>query len=381
MKKTILYIAVAICSIAISCSNNSTEHPSLQLGYNYFEVWYDTKGCYVDIKSTDAWSATTDCEWITITTPSNEAGASQLQFAITENLDNEAREGVITIRTNNSQLSAILTVKQYEKREEYMQITYVTNNGKEVEISTPNAFNANIISNTYANGEGVIKFDATLTSIQTQAFYGNAALKHITLPESLAKIEEWAFSACVCLTKANIPERVTHIGSMAFAYCNQLQEIVIPESVIEIGESAFCGCSGLTRIAGKFASADERCLVIDNVLVQFAPKGVNKYTIADGITAIEHDAFYESLSLREITIPSSVKSIGDYAFYYCESLKNVYCKANIPPTLGVSVFDNFDNGTDTPIGCTIHVPTASVDAYKNAANWKNYKKYINGYTF
>jgi hypothetical protein len=129
---------------------------------------------------------------------------------------------------------------------------------------------------------------------------------------------------------------------------------------------------------GKFASADNRCLVIDNTLRHFAPKGLTKYEIADGITAIAHDAFYESLRLQSVTIPQSVTSIGEYAFYYCENLKSVYCKRPTPPELGASAFDNSDNGTDKPIGCKIYVPTSAVDLYKAAENWKRYKSYIYG---
>ena len=33
------------------------------------------------------------------------------------------------------------------------------------------------------------------------------------------------------------------------------------------------------------------------------------------------------------------------------------------------------------IGCNIYVPTASVDAYKSAEYWSDYKNYIVGYDF
>jgi hypothetical protein len=170
---------------------------------------------------------------------------------------------------------------------------------------------------------------------------------------------------------------------MAFAYCNKLEEIVIPDSVQEIEESAFCGCSGLKRIAGKFASADERCLVIDGKLVQFAPVGVQQYVVPEGIAAIEHDAFYESFSLREITIPASVSSIGDYAFYYCESLKSVYCKATTPPkALGLCDWKAFENNAPD---LKIYVPksdgSAVLEAYKSAEGWKTYADIIEEYDF
>lgn len=109
----------------------------------------------------------------------------------------------------------------------------------------------------------------------------------------------------------------------------------------------------------------------------FAPKGLTEYVIADGITTIAHDAFYASTSLKTVTIPLSVTSIEEYAFYYCENLKSVYCRPTIPPALGEGVFVNYDGG-DKPIGCKIYVPTQSVEAYKSANNWNRYKAYIYG---
>ena len=367
------FIVATLVAILASCASEEEIAPKLVLSESSIEVWFDTDGYAVGVDASHKWVATTDCEWITIDAP---VGGATLRISFAENSGDVAREGTVMLESSGSQLSALLCVKQYEKREEYMRLTYKTVDKKALDMNWDNVFNANVVSNLYSNGEGVLKFDATLTSINQEAFYENTALSTILVPESLQTIGSFAFTGCSYLVSANIPQRVKRIEMMAFAYCNKLEEIVIPDSVQEIEESAFCGCSGLKRIAGRFASADERCLVIDGKLVQFAPVGVQQYVVPEGIAAIEHDAFYESFSLREITIPASVRSIGDYAFYYCENLKSVYCKAITPPSLGESVFDNFDGNTEKPIGCKIYVPAASVETYKSAKNWSRYKGYI-----
>ena len=75
------------------------------------------------------------------------------------------------------------------------EIWYTSSDGK---VVTPisDAFGASIISNTYSNGKGVIKFDNSVTSIG-----------------------DWAFYDCTGLTSINIPNSVTSIGSYAFYGC------------------------------------------------------------------------------------------------------------------------------------------------------------------
>ena len=229
-------------------------------------------------------------------------------------------------------------------------------NGSTTKATTPyntKAFGANIISNTYdaENECWVIKFDGKVTTIGYEAF----ARRNIT--------------------NITIPDSVTTIGAYAFGWCSSITSITIPDSVTWIGESAFIGCSSLNEFKGKFASEDGKCLIIDGVLNSSARAGLTEYTIPDNVNTIGAYAFNNCKSLTSVTIPDNVTTIGQSAFYGCSSLTSVYCKATTPPSMGSNVFNNNASGRK------IYVPDESVDAYKAATYWSEYKSYIVGYDF
>lgn len=258
----------------------------------------------------------------------------------------------------------------------------------------------------------------SVTSIAMGAFSTCTELVSIHIPNSVTSIGEEAFSGCTSLTSIEIPSSVTSIEDAAFYGCSSLSSIEIPDSVNSIGEVVFVDCPKLTAFTGKYASADNRCLIIDGVLASFAPAGLTEYTIPDSVTTIGRGtfgdcteltsikipnsvtlieegvfegctgltsvkisdsvtsigglAFYGCSSLTTIDIPSSVTSIGNYAFSDCTSLASAYCRPTIPPTAGMDIF-----GVDIP-NLRIYVPSASASAYKAADGWSYYANKIAG---
>ena len=209
-----------------------------------------------------------------------------------------------------------------------------------------------------------------LTSIY---FYQCEALERVTLPSTLTSISVEAFGGCTSLTNITIPNSVTLIEDSAFIGCTNLTSITIPNNVTSIEDQTFNYCDNLQSFKGKFASSDNRCLIMnDGTLVAFAPAGLTDYTIPDGVTKIGRCALNGCDNLTNITIPESVRSIGDYGLY-CENLKEIYCKPSTPPSLGY--YDVF------PSSAKIYVPTKSVNAYKAANGWNKYTNPIVGYDF
>ncbi len=70
-------------------------------------------------------------------------------------------------------------------------------------------------------------------------------------------------------------------------------------------------------------------------------------------------ACYGCSALEEVVIPEGTTKIGGQAFYECRALTDVYCRAGVPPLLGIQVFE----GTSIK---NLYVPEGSADAYREA---------------
>lgn len=92
--------------------------------------------------------------------------------------------------------------------------------------------------------------------------------------------------------------------------------------------------------------------------------------LPEGVTSISDTAFIGCKALKSVTIPKSVTSI-EYALADCENLQDVVCLAKQVPTTPDDAFE------DTPIAeATLHVPAASVEAYKATAPWSQFKNIV-----
>ncbi|MBR5654708.1 MAG: leucine-rich repeat domain-containing protein [Prevotella sp.] len=172
---------------------------------------------------------------------------------------------------------------------------------------------------------------------------------------SVTNIASSAFASCTGLYNVVISEGVTEISSGAFYGCPFMGTITIPSSVQRICYDAFYCNYALTKVIISDIAAWCNINFDDNAnplcyahhLYINENTEITDLTIPSGVTSIGDYAFHDCTGLTNVTIPSSVTSIGTEAFYGCTNLTNV----NIPESV-VSVeeeaFTNtpfFDNKT------------------------------------
>ena len=208
-----------------------------------------------------------------------------------------------------------------------------------------------------------------VVGIQEYAFYNSTGLRTVAIPASITSIGSEAFSGCTGLEAITVdnqnpqyasisglllsknqetllycpggksgecvvPTKVTTIANNAFLNCSNLTSVVLPDGVTSIGESAFQGCSSLASInmpaslttIGDNAFYEARALSSKIVI----PSGVltigasafqfctslNNVVLSEGINEIKNNAFRNCTSLQSIQLPSTINSIGTYAFAY-----------------------------------------------------------------
>lgn len=361
MKRFFTFFVIAVVVSAISaCTKTQVIDPELYISESSsgYDVASDGGNISINVSHNTDYTISIDVDWISaLQTKALETDG--VTFKVAENPSNQIRKGIITFTTSDGTISQTAEVVQAGLYEIYYYSYYNA-------VITPyksSAFGANILSNTYEDGKGTIKFDKpvtvigekafyssnlltgielpnTVTSIGNQAFYNAENLRGITVPESVTEIGERAFWNCNLLKEATLPKSITTIKSKAFADCNSLEKINIPDSVTEIADHAFQYCKSLQEIIlpdnlqklGNYAFMDcdslKKIDIPTNVKLigQYAFSSCNNITsigLPDGLSEIGKNAFSGCRNLQNINIPQNVKKIGKDAFNGCSSLKQI----------------------------------------------------------
>lgn len=164
-----------------------------------------------------------------------------------------------------------------------------------------------------------------------------AELHHYFDVYTVTALDKQSFSYTSKMKSITLPASITQLGSRTFYSCTSLRQIALPDAITQLPEECFSGCNELTTV-----------------------------TMPASLTSIGDNAFYSCKALYSIELPATVTTIGNRAFSNCTALESVTCRATTPPSIGSQSF-TFNNSQQ----CVIRVPAASVDAYKQAPNWRN----------
>ena len=228
-------------------------------------------------------------------------------------------------------------------------------------------------------------------------------------------------ASCEKLKRIVLPLQTTKIEADAFRNCSSLHTIEVPTLVESIETSA--GCTALTEInvqAGNshYCSKDGVLLSGDGKNILWFPMGkegeytlpstvttvgdyafrncrIETFHFADGLTSIGKYAFYNS-SVKEVSLPSTVKQIptglfqkcadlttvhlgkntemlGDYVFDGCP-ITNLYISAPTPPYCSNNTFASSGNNIFST--CRVHVPKNRRIYYRGDMIWAQFKRIV-----
>lgn len=250
------------------------------------------------------------------------------------------------------------------------------------------------------------------------SFYDSSNLKSIVLNEGVISIGNLAFSFCRSLEQVNIPVSLEKIGKNPFNQCislceidvaigpahfirpngvlytqdgktlvcypagrkeeeyrigdlttcvnayafasSHLKHIEMPNSVRYIGEGCFNNSENLVSL-----KISEELRKLPSYSISFCNK-LEELVIPNKVDSIENQVCWTCRSLKKITFGESVRFIGRLAFASCENVTIVKSYAVVPP------FCEF-LGLDFHPDAVVYVPLKSVEAYKAADIWKDYK--------
>ena len=195
-----------------------------------------------------------------------------------------------------------------------------------------------------------VTFPSSIKVIGDKSFQSCIGLNNINITSSDISIGNMAFAYCSGITNISFANGLKQIGNGAFFYCENITSINLPSSLTDIGSKAFYGCSalrvvlpdslvhiGANALYNTFTYSLDRnwnngVLYVNNYLIQGVDsKGLSaNCSIQEGTTLIADAAFSGSSKLTSVTLPASLKHIGNRAFYNCSKINSAI---NIPECL------------------------------------------------
>ena len=208
-----------------------------------------------------------------------------------------------------------------------------------------------------------INIPESVTKIGAGAFENCTNLKQLILPAGLKEIPEQLCHNCTALDSVRLPEGLKVIPQKAFMVCSSLHSIHLPNSITNIGNHAFAHCM-LDTLVLPTSLTVLGDLVFNKLDDHASPKHLvlNDKLIATGVST-----FANWTELQTITIGRNVAILGSSCFWYDSLVTDITCYATLPPLIYDDTFEK------VPDSARLHVPAASLNAYKSDQNWSRFR--------
>ena len=165
----------------------------------------------------------------------------------------------------------------------------------------------------YPRGKKTSKFTmpSSVKTIVDSSFSDHKNLRNVIFTKNVKIIERWAFNQCEKLSSINIPKNITSIGWWAFHGCHSVTKLTINANKnLKIGNEAF---SYLTKIKTLKVPKVSGYGVFRNCY------NLSSISIPSNVKTLTDEEFISCEKLKKVTIPKTVKKIGEMALGYIES--------------------------------------------------------------
>lgn len=258
---------------------------------------------------------------------------------------------------------------------------------------------------------GELHFPSTLKYIWNEAFSETDFSGELILPNGIKYIGDNAFGRCHFLKgKLHLPEGVEYVGDNAFFRVlgltgeftyphketkvrrlvndTKIDAVRLPEHPVEFCEGALDGVPlrgdliipssvkkfgnnalNNTKLSHIYFPSDLDIDIIPAVMLGNNRFLIDTITFPQNVEIIGERALENCEKLDAVVIPKKVIKIESWAFAGCSSLTYIRCDAPEPPEVPENAFEGINKDN-----FTLEVPENSVDAYRTAPGWKEFKR-------
>lgn len=212
----------------------------------------------------------------------------------------------------------------------------------------------------------------------------------LSLPKNVTVIEKFAIYNGASLRQIDGIEKIVTFGDRALMNCSDLQILTLGDALESVGFGSFEGCNSIRAMTLPFVGGSQTenpylgyifgaaqpdfakgfypanlekiilsatCKTLGNYAF-FECESLKEIELPDGLTVIGVRAFYKCESLWSIKIPNSVTTIREEAFAQCDALTSVVFGQGLT-SIGINAFYNCDSLKEVALPATLKSLPAS----------------------